>query len=83
MRKLARILDALKTASSPKDMNFPWLHLHPLKGDLSGYWAVSVSGNWRAIFAFDGIDVVNVDYHDYHRDGDENKTNDSPGRNTP
>lgn len=25
-----------------------------------------VSGNWRVIFAFDGNDVILVDYLDYH-----------------
>ena len=65
-RKLARILDALETASSPHDMNFPGFGLHPLKGCFSGCWAVSVSGNWRVIFSFDGVDAVNVDYLDYH-----------------
>jgi addiction module HigA family antidote len=29
-------------------------------------YAVSVSGNWRLIFEFDGADVTNVDYDDYH-----------------
>ena len=29
-------------------------------------WSVSVSGNWRVTFAFDGKDAVLVDYEDYH-----------------
>jgi toxin HigB-1 len=45
-------------------MGLPGLQLHALKGDLSGYW--SVSGNWRIIFRFEGIDAVDVDYVDYH-----------------
>jgi proteic killer suppression protein len=39
---------------------------HPLKGDLNGYWSVSVSGNWRLTFAFEGEDAILVDYLDYH-----------------
>jgi toxin HigB-1 len=31
-----------------------------------GFWAVSVSGNWRATFRFDNGDAVDVDYIDYH-----------------
>jgi len=27
---------------------------------------VSVNGNWRLTFAFEGVDAVLVDYHDYH-----------------
>lgn len=29
-------------------------------------WSVSVSGNWRITFAFEGKDAVLVDYEDYH-----------------
>ena len=31
-----------------------------------GHWAVTVNGNWRMVFAFDGTDAVLVDYRDYH-----------------
>jgi len=31
-----------------------------------GQWAVSVSGNWRLVFAFDGEDVTGLDLIDYH-----------------
>lgn len=47
-------------------MSLPGLDLHQLKGERKGTWAVSVSGNWRITFAFSGIDVLNVDYEDYH-----------------
>ncbi len=47
-------------------MAVPGWNLHPLKGELAGLWAVSVSGNWRLIFGFEGKDAVLVDYQDYH-----------------
>jgi proteic killer suppression protein len=47
-------------------MNLPGLALHTLKGKLGGHCAVSVSGNWRVIFRFEGRDAVDVDYLDYH-----------------
>jgi proteic killer suppression protein len=47
-------------------MRLPGLRLHPLKGKLTGFWAVDVSGNWRVIFQFEGQDAVLVDYVDYH-----------------
>jgi proteic killer suppression protein len=47
-------------------MNLPGLQLHPLKGERKGQWAVSVSGNWRVIFAFEGQDATDVDLIDYH-----------------
>lgn len=47
-------------------MDEPGMCLHPLKGELTGFWSVSVSGNWRVIFRFIGTDVELVDYLDYH-----------------
>ncbi len=48
------------------DMNLPGFRLHPLKGNLAGNWAVSVSGNWRVTFRFVDGDAVDVDLTDYH-----------------
>jgi plasmid maintenance system killer protein len=31
-----------------------------------GFWAVSVSGNWRIVFRFEGGDTYDVDLLDYH-----------------
>jgi proteic killer suppression protein len=39
---------------------------HPLKGDLKGHWAVTVSRNWRLTFTFEDEDAILVDYRDYH-----------------
>ena len=36
------------------------------EGILKGFYAVSVSGNWRITFRFVGKDVFDVDYLDYH-----------------
>jgi hypothetical protein len=33
---------------------------------VSGYWALSVCGNWRVTFRFDNGHAVDVDYMDYH-----------------
>jgi toxin HigB-1 len=62
-KKVARVLADLDSARMPRDMDFPGLRLHPLMGDLKGYWSVTVSGNWRIIFRFDVVDVDLVDYH--------------------
>lgn len=59
-------LTRLDSASCPGDMNAAGWRLHPLSGELKNYWAVTVSGNWRLTFAFDGEDAVLVDYQDYH-----------------
>ena len=57
---------ALDQAVRPEDLSAPAWKLHPLKGDMKGHWAVTVNGNWRMVFAFDGTDAVLVDYRDYH-----------------
>ena len=43
--KVERVLARLDEAAQPRDMNLPGFRLHPLRGDLAGYWAVAVSGN--------------------------------------
>ena len=47
-------------------MNIPGWRLHPLTGELKGQWSISVNGNWRLTFAFEGDDAILVDYQDYH-----------------
>ena len=64
--RLRRVLSVLDIAQAPDDMDEPGMRLHPLKGELAGFWSVSVSGNWRVIFRFLGTDVELVDYLDYH-----------------
>lgn len=64
--RLKRQLAHLDQAASPQDMNIPGWALHPLKGELAGHWSVSVNGNWRLTFTFEGGDAVLVDYQDYH-----------------
>lgn len=64
--RLLRMLSNLDVAASSVDMDLPGYRLHPLKGDLAGFWSISVSGNWRVIFRFSGSDVELLDYLDYH-----------------
>ena len=64
--KLMIILNLLDDASDISDVSFPGIDLHPLKGDLSGYWAIKVKANWRVIFKIEDGDVYFVNYLDYH-----------------
>ena len=64
--KVERVLAHLDAAGTPEDMNLPGFGLHPLKGERAGYWAVTVSANWRVVFRSDGRDVRDVDLTDYH-----------------
>ena len=59
-------------------MDLPGYRLHPLKGDLAGFWSVTVSGNWRVIFHFEDGHAANVDLIDYHQ-----KARKEPGRKAP
>ena len=66
LRKLLDILAVLDRSRAPQDVDLPGFRLHPLKGELKGHYAVSVSGNWRVTFRFEDGEVVDVDYLDYH-----------------
>ena len=64
--RIRAILAHLDEARAIEDMRLPGLRLHPLKGDLKGYWSVTVSANWRIMFRFEDADVREVDLIDYH-----------------
>jgi proteic killer suppression protein len=63
--KIKRILARLNEASEVKNMALPGYRLHPLKGNLMGFWSVTVSGNWRIIFRFEGGNAYDLDIVDY------------------
>ncbi|HBO6064777.1 type II toxin-antitoxin system RelE/ParE family toxin [Pseudomonas aeruginosa] len=65
-KRLARVLPFLDRAAAPADVDFPGWRLHQLKGEMAGYWSITISGNWRVVFRFVGTDVELVDYLDYH-----------------
>jgi proteic killer suppression protein len=64
--RLARQLRQLHDSRSIKEMNMPGWKLHPLAGELADHWSVTVNGNWRMTFTFEGEDAILVDYQDYH-----------------
>ena len=66
VQKIRLVLSLLNAAHKATDMNFPGSALHALKGDLAGYWAVTVKANWRIIFKFENGNAYLVDYLDYH-----------------
>lgn len=66
LRKIRLILSALNAAGAVEDMNQPTFRLHPLKGELKGFWAVTVRANWRVIFRFEEGRAFDVDFVDYH-----------------
>lgn len=64
--KLRLQLTALNQAVRPSDLAQSGWYLHPLSGDMDGYWSVRVNGNWRVTFRFVDGDAEVVDYQDYH-----------------
>jgi proteic killer suppression protein len=60
------ILTVLDDAVTPQELNLPGYRLHPLKGDLRGFWSVTVRANWRIVFWFEGTDAFDVELVDYH-----------------
>jgi proteic killer suppression protein len=60
------ILTVLDKAATPQALNLPGYRLHPLKGDLEGFWSVTVRGNWRIMFRFEEAAAFDVDFIDYH-----------------
>jgi len=60
------ILVRLDAAHAIADVGVPGFRLHALKGDMKGWWAVTVRANWRIVFRFSNHDALEVDYIDYH-----------------
>jgi proteic killer suppression protein len=60
------ILARLDEADTPQALNLPGYRLHPLKGDLKGFWSVTVRANWRVIFRFQDADAFDLELIDYH-----------------
>lgn len=64
--KLRDILARLDAAATAEDLDLPGFHLHALKGDRAGWWAITVRANWRVIFRIVDGEVLDIDYVDYH-----------------
>jgi len=52
VERIREILTALEAAESIEGLSRPSFRLHALKGQLKGFWAVTVRANWRIIFRF-------------------------------
>ena len=66
VRKLRQILGVLHAAETVDALRLPTFGLHPLKGELKGFWAMTVRANWRVIFRFEDGKAFDVDLVDYH-----------------
>lgn len=67
--KLRKLLVAMETADELEQLGrFPGWRLHPLKGDLKGFWSLTVNGNWRIVFRYQKVSnsANEIDLIDYH-----------------
>lgn len=67
--KLRKILLTMETAEGLDELAlFPGWRLHALKGNLSGFWSLTVTGNWRMIFKYEeATNTASIlDLVDYH-----------------
>lgn len=60
------ILAVRDAASTPHALELPRYRLHPLKGALKRYWAVTVGAKWRTLFTFRDGNAYDVELIDYH-----------------
>jgi proteic killer suppression protein len=66
--RIKQMLEVIDSAQQvPNDFEFfrSW-KIHPLKGELKGFWSLTVKENWRIIFRIEGQDAFDLDYLDYH-----------------
>jgi proteic killer suppression protein len=54
------ILTVLDEADTPQALNLPGYRLHPLKGELKGFWSETVRGQRRIMFRFEGTNAFDV-----------------------
>jgi toxin HigB-1 len=66
INRIENRLMTLNASRVAEDMNVAGYGFHRLMGDLKGFYAVKVTGNWRIIFRFEDGDALDVDHVDYH-----------------
>ena len=60
------MLSMLDSAETPEETNLPGYRFHVLSGRDRHRYSLTVSGNWRLTFGWEGADAVHLDYEDYH-----------------
>ena len=66
LARIALILSTLQALQEIEGMDIPTFRLHPLKGELKGFYSVTVRANWRIVFRFEDGQAFDVDFVDYH-----------------
>lgn len=58
-------LDRLDAIETVDELPAAW-NCHALHGELKGFHAINISAQWRLVFRFEGGDVYDLDYVQYH-----------------
>lgn len=66
LRKMISFLQAMEQEEELRTV--PSWKAHQLTGDRKGTWSLSVTKNWRLTFLIDReeIEIIDLDYEDYH-----------------
>ena len=66
VRKIVSFLQDMETEDELRTV--PSWKAHQLTGDRKGTWSLFVTKNWRVTFRIEqtGIEIIDLDYEDYH-----------------
>lgn len=64
--RIETILARLDIAQTINDLDIHSYRLHPLTGNLKGFWSITVRANWRIIFRFKNGKAFDIELIDYH-----------------
>ena len=71
-RRARLLLEIMNSSSSLQNLKIkgspPDVRLHKLKGDLNGFWSVTIEkkSGWRIIFRYEKEEICDVQVVDYH-----------------
>ena len=66
LQRIRLTLSTLHAAQEIEGLDVPTFRLHILKGELKGFYSVTVRANWRIVFRFEDGQAFDVDFVDYH-----------------
>ena len=69
VEKVRRMVSFLQDMGREEELRtVPSWKAHMLTGDRKGTWSLFVTKNWRMTFRIDadGIEIIDLDYEDYH-----------------
>lgn len=66
LKKINRVIDQLDAVTCVEDIIQMGNGIHKLSGNLSDFWSLKITPNYRIIFRFIDGDVFDLDFVDYH-----------------